>query len=413
MPEGFRIILAAQALRGFGYGFGAVLLGVVLESRGWSGTRAGVLLTAIVAGSALTSFLIGRFGDQLGKRNSYALLFFGMSLAGTAFALSDSFWLLLLVSLLGTLSTDVVESGPFTSLEQAMIPALVEQQKRPSAFGTYNAVATVAGSFGALAAGGPALLREVVPAAPADARFFGLFILAGIVGVLLALRLPRGVESDRRGPAKARSLERSRPEVLKLSSLFAWDSLAGGFVVQAFIAFWFRREYGLSQEVLGATFFAVGFLQAGSFLLATRIARRIGLLNTMVFTHLPSNLLLAAIPLSPNAGAAVALLLARFALSQMDVPTRQAYVVSLVGPEERTAAAAYTNSARMAVRPLGPVLAGISQQLGPGAPFLLAGGLKALYDLALWAMFRRVRLPADAGSPGSERASGSRKGNLK
>ncbi len=195
-------------------------------------------------------------------------------------------------------------------------------------------------------------------------------------------------------------LRRSRGTVLKLSGLFAADAFGGGFIIQSFIAYWFARRFDVSVEALGLVFFAMGLLQTASFLAATRLAERIGLLNTMVFTHLPSNVLLALIPLAPNLPIAITLLLCRFAMSQMDVPTRQAYVVALVDPEERTAAAAYTNTARYVVRPMGPVLAGASQQLAIGLPFFLGGGIKAVYDLALWWWFRRV--PLAEGAPAAD-----------
>jgi predicted MFS family arabinose efflux permease len=181
-------------------------------------------------------------------------------------------------------------------------------------------------------------------------------------------------------------------------------------VVQAFIAFWFRRRFGVSLEVLGMLFFAVGLLQTGSFLVAARLSSRIGLLNTMVFTHLPSNVLLALIPLAPNLGIAVALLLARFALSQMDVPARQAFIAALVDPSERTAAAAYTNTVRYAVRPFGALLGGLSQRLAFGAPFVLGGAIKSAYDVALYTWFRKVPLdpvtPAASTAPAEPTAPG-------
>ena len=197
-------------------------------------------------------------------------------------------------------------------------------------------------------------------------------------------------------------LQRSRHSVVRLSALFALDSFAGGFVIQSFIAYWFARRFDASLELLGVIFFGVGLFQSLSFMLATRLAERIGLLNTMVFTHLPSNILLAAIPLAPSLPVAVALLLGRFGLSQMDVPTRQAYLVALVDPEERTAAAAYTNSARYAVRPLGPLLAGFSQQLALGVPFVIGGGVKAIYDLVLWRWFKTVPLGPEVQSVSEE-----------
>jgi MFS family permease len=342
----------------------------------------GVLFTAIVAGTAFTSYLVGRYGDRIGRRRTYALLFVALAVTGVAFGLSDNFWVLTIVALAGALSTEVVESGPFTSLEQSILPGVVDASRRTRVFGTYNAVATVAGSVGALAAGGPTLLREVWPRLPPDQRFFLVLVPVGLVGATLAISLSDDAEARR--------------NVLRLSTLFAVDSLAGGFVLQSFISYWLRARFGASAELLGAVFFAVGLLQSASFVVATRLAGRLGLLKTMVFTHLPSNVLLAAIPLAPNLTVAIALLLGRSALSQMDVPTRQAFVVALVDPDERTAAAAYTNTARYAARPLAPALAGASQQVVLGLPFFLGGTIKALYDIALWLWFRRIPVGAEA-----------------
>ncbi len=396
MGSDVRRIIVAQALRAFAYGFTSVLLGAALEARGWSSGRVGALLTAVVAGTGLMSLAVARFGDRVGRRRFYRALYLCLAATGAAYALSASFPLLAAVALIGALSTEIVDSGPFTSLEQAMLASAPDSGSRARLFGIYNGVAAVVGSVGALAAGGPALLRASLPGLPADQRFLALLVPVGIAGAFLATGLSDGVESGKRRES-GRPLERSRRSVGRLAALFATDSFGGGFVVQSFLVYWFRRRYGLSLEALGAIFFAVGILQAASFRVAARLSERFGLLNVMVFTHLPSNLLLAAIPLAPSAGAAVALLLLRFSLSQMDVPTRQAYVMSLVVPEERTAAAAYTNTARFLVRPLGPALAGLSQRLAFGAPFVIAGAVKVVYDVGLWAWFRRVPL----GEPGA------------
>lgn len=385
------LILAAQGLRAASYGFTSVLLGALLGRQGRSETEVGILLTAIVAGNALTSLVVGRYGDRIGRRRLYAVLFVGLAASGLVFGLIDRFGALILVALAGTMSTEVVESGPFTSLEQAMLPALDERPGRRRIFGTYNAVATLAGSAGALAAGAPAILRQLFPATPQDRLFFLVLVPAGLVGAILALSLSDLAEVGR-NPGRGGALQRSRKNVLRLSGLFALDSFAGGFVIQTFIAYWFVRRFGTSSEALGIVFFFVGLLQSGSFLVATRLAERIGILKTMVTSHLASNLLLALIPLAPVPPVAIALLLGRFALSQMDVPTRQAYVMALVDPEERTTASAYTNSARYLVRPLGPVLAGMAQQVTLGLPFFIGGGLKAVYDLTIWAWFRKVPL---------------------
>jgi len=411
-----RRILAAQALRALVYGFGSVLLGVVLAARGWSSARVGVLLAAIVAGTALAQIVVGTLGDRIGRRRAYAALFCCLALAGLAFGLTTRWWLLLSVALTGALSTEVVESGPFTSLEQAMLPQGLPVRARTRVFGIYNTVATLAGSLGALAAAGPALLPPHAGAGvgggvglAAEQRLFLVFVPIGLAGAILAWSLSQQVElqdDQAHPPASVRvPLGRSRATVLRLSGLFAVDAFGGGFVIQSFIAYWLRVRFGASVELLGVVFFAVGLLQAGSFLAATRLAERIGLLPTMVATHLPSNLLLVAIPLAPNLPLAVGLLFGRFALSQMDVPTRQAYVIALVDPAERTAAVATTNLARYLARPIAPAVAGAAGQLGVGLPFVLGGTIKATYDLALWAWFRRVELPAEPAEPNHDHAN--------
>ncbi len=387
-----RRILGAQAVRALAYGFGSVLLGASLEARGWSPTRVGFFLAFVLAGTVLASVVVGTWGDRLGRRRVYAVLFLALAATGGVFALTDRFWLLAIVALTGALSTEVVESGPFTSLEQPMLAQDLHGRARIRVFGTYNAVAALAGSLGALMAGGPALFQDTLGIAPTSQRLFVVFVPVGLLGALIARSLSSRVEPSPATVEARVPLQRSRGRVLGLSALFATDSFGGGFVIQSFVAFYFARRFGTSLEALGVVFFFVGLLQTASFLAAARLAERFGLLNTMVFTHLPSNVLLAAIAFAPTFATAVALLLARQALSQMDVPTRQAYVMALVAPEERTAAAAYTNTARYVVRPLGPVLAGAAQQVALGLPFLVAGAIKGTYDVVLWRWFRNVPL---------------------
>jgi predicted MFS family arabinose efflux permease len=322
--------------------------------------------------------LLARYGDRVGRRRSYRLLFAAMAAAGTVFALTGWLPALILAALTGTISTDVVESGPFTSLEQAMLPHTGPHTTR--LFGTYNTIATLAGSLGAL-----------IALAGSSPHWLLAYPAAAAAGLAATLGLTAAVEQGSELAAKGRpQLQRSRRIVLQLSSLFALDSFGGGFVPQTFIAYLFTRKYGASPHTLALVFFAIGILQAFSFQAAVRLAGRFGLLRTMVFTHLPSNLLLAAVAFAPNLTSAIALLLARFALSQMDVPTRQAYVVGVVDASERTAAAAYTNTARYLTRPVAPLLAGPAATLALGAPFVIAGMLKSLYDLGLYSLFRRV-----------------------
>jgi MFS family permease len=389
-----RRLLAVQALRAFAYGLGSVLIGVTLERAGRSGAEVGLVLGALLAGAALASLLLARYGDRVGRRRAYRLLLVAMGAAGAVFALTTWPPALILAALTGTVSTEVVESGPFTSLEQAMLPHTVQAAERTRLFGRYNVVATVAGALGALAVGGPVLLARWLPTLSASQQWLLAYPLAAAAGLLVAAGLSPAVEAGR-APAgestRAGPLHRSRPIVYRLAGLFALDSFGGGFVVQAFIAYWFARRFGASPQLLGLVFFLAGLLQALSFQAAVRLAGRIGLLRTMVFTHLPSNLLLAAVAFAPTLPSALLLLLARFALSQMDVPTRQAYVVGVVDPTERTAAAAYTNSARYLVRPLAPLVAGaLLQGAWLGAPFLIAGTLKSGYDLGLYRLFRHI-----------------------
>ncbi len=394
------LILWARGLRALIYGFGAVLLGVSLSAMRWPSSLVGLLLTAILAGTAVVSFVVGTFGDRIGRRRLYAILFLVLAAAGAAFGLTDNFWILLAAALTGTLSTQVTESGPFTSLELTMLAAELEPGARMRVFGVYNALATLAGSAGALLAGAPEVFRRIWPGVPPDQHFFLAFVPVGLACAALTLATSDRVEPREEKRETHLPLRQSRPAVLALAGLFAVDAFAGGFVVQSFLVYWFSLRFGLSLELLGAIFFASGLLQAASFIAAIRLAERIGLLRTMVFTHLPSNILLAAIPLAPTWPLAIALLFARQSLSQMDVPTRQAFVIGLVDPHERTAAVAYTNTARYMGAPLAPAIAGISQQAALGLPFFLSGGIKIIYDLALWWWLRRSPL---AGRPANLR----------
>jgi predicted MFS family arabinose efflux permease len=334
----------------------------------------GVVLGSLLAGAAIASIAVARRGDRIGRRRAYAGLLVVMGLAGSVFALTSWVPALVLAGLTGTVSTDVVESGPFTSLEQAMLSHAGGDTTR--LLGHYNTAATVAGSVGALAA--VALTAQ---------RWLLLYAAAAALALPLAARLSPAIELRDRAAGR---LHRSRGTVQRLSALFALDSLGGGFVVQTFIAYWLTLRFDASPQLLGVLFFSFGLLQAFSFQVAVRLAGRFGLLRTMVFTHLPSNLLLIGVAFAPTLEVAIVLLLARVSLSQMDVPTRQAYVVGLVDPDERTAAAAYTNTARYVVRPVAPVIAGaLLQGAWLGAPFLVAGTLKSAYDLLLWRAFRR------------------------
>lgn len=395
-----RTILLIQALRASAYGFGSVILGISFAEAGFSNLEVGLIFTAMLAGTAVVSIAVGLVGERIGRRRAYVTLLVTMGLAGCVYAVTDSLSILIVVALTGTLSTDPNESGPITSIEQAMIGASPPHE-RSRVFGRYNAVAYLAGAVGALAAGGPSALRELVPNLPPDQRWLLVFPLIATACAILAFRLSPGAEaaSEPAGGPRARPLDRSRSAVIRLAALFGLDAFAGGFVVTTFIVFWFERRFGVSAATMGMVIFAAGFLQAGSSIVSGRLGTRIGLLNTMVFTHLPSNVLLALVPAMPTLGSAIAMLLARHTLSQMDVPARQAYVVTMVDPAERTAAAAFTNTARYLIRPFGAAGAGVVMQVAAGAPFVLAGALKVVYDALLYRTFRSVPLPEAAATP--------------
>jgi predicted MFS family arabinose efflux permease len=378
-----RTIVAVQGFRAFAYGAAALILGSSLADAGRTPTQVAIVLAAILAGMAAAALVVGLIGDRVGRRRIYRVLLAMMAVAGAVFALTSNPWILAAAALTGTMSTDANESGPITSLEQAMIGE-ASAETRVHVFGRYNAVAYLTGALGALLAGAAIGGSGAVAA---DRAWLGVVPFAAVGALLLATRLGPGVEHG--GTQPPRPLDRSRSAVFHLAGLFALDAFAGGFVVTTFVVFWFSRRFGVEPGTIGVVIFVAGLLQAASSIAAARLGARVGLLRTMVGTHLPSNLLLMAVAWMPSFAWATAVLLARFALSQMDVPTRQAYLAGLVDPDERTAAAAFTNTARYVARPFGPAVgAALAVTWGIGAPFVAAGALKACYDVLLWRAFR-------------------------
>jgi len=402
------LLIAGQAVRAVGYGFTAVILGALLAARGYSNLRAGLVLTALIAGTAVTSLLVGELADRVGRRRCYGLFFLALALAGAVVAAGAPFWVLLVVAVTGTLSTDVVDNGPATTLEQVMLAA--EDAGTAAVYGRYNAVGAAAGALGALAAVLPGVGQRGAGSG-LHAWLFLVLVPIGLAGAVLAWQLSPAVEASDGQPrvaaqsgqsARASSrLGESRGVVRRLAGLFALDAAGGGLVTTGFLSYLFSDRYGVSIAALGWLFFTVTVVQAISVALAPRLARRFGLVATMVGTHLPSNVLLAAVAFAPTFPVAALLLLARTTLSQMDVPTRQALVMSVVTPAERTAAAAITNAARYTVRPLGPLVASAVQQLALGAPLVLAGVVKGGYDLALWRWARHLPLARPCRDPES------------
>jgi MFS family permease len=398
-PDG-RKLLAARALRTFGYGYLAVALGLYLQQLGLSPFQVGIVLTAAVAGSALMNVLWTLLADRFGRRRTIATMAVLMIAGGVLFAVTDQVWLLVLGAFTGTISATSSEVGPFVTVEQAILPQTAPDQRRIWLFSIYDTLGNLAGAAGALFTGVVGLFARLgLTGASAYRPLFVIYAGIGLLNLLLFLSLSDGVEAARvDGERRFVGLDRSTGTVARLSALFGVDALAGGLVIQSIVAYWFHLRWGLSPETLGLLFFWVGVLSGLSLLVAGWMAERFGLLNTMVFTHLPSNLLLILVPLAPTAWLAVLLFLARMSVSQMDVPTRKSYTMAVVDPDERTAAAGITNSARTAASALAPALSGAAIGVGAvGLPFFIAGGLKLLYDGLIYVTFRDVHPPEERG----------------
>jgi MFS family permease len=392
-----RLLLAARGLRAVGDGFISLLLPVYLLALGYGPFETGVIATATLAGSALLTLLVGLHAHRTSGRRLLIGAALLMILTGIGFAAFQDFWPLLVVAFMGTLNPSSGDVSLFLPLEQAQLARSVSDRGRTRLFARYSFIGSIMAAVGALGAALPDAAAELLGTGLKPALQAAFLVYAGLGGLALLLyqRLPGAADADPdRAPAKL--LGRSRNIVLTLAALFSLDAFAGGLVVQSLLALWLFQRFGLSLAAAGAIFFWTGALSALSYFAAARIADRIGLVNTMVFTHLPSNLCLALVPFAPSLPLAVALLLVRSALSQMDVPTRTSYVMAIVAPEERPAAASITSVPRSLAAAASPALAGAMLAVsGFGWPLVLAGGLKAVYDLLLLAMFRNLRPPEE------------------
>jgi MFS family permease len=391
-----RRLLAAKALRGFGDGFVSLLLPLHLLHLGFTPFQVGVIATTTLLGSGLLTLLVGAHAGRLHYRSLLLAATVLMAATGVALVSVQGFWPLLLVALIGTINPSGGDVSVFMPLEHAVLARSVGERGRTAAFARYSLVGTLSAAFGALAAGLPALVadRLSIPLPGAVQWMFLLYALLAVAAGLVYRGLPRSVETTMEEPRG--SLGPSRRRVYGLAALFSLDAFGGGFVVQSLVALWLYQRFGLSMETAGALFFWTGVLTAISYLVAVRIAQRIGLVKTMVYTHLPSSLCLIAIPFCPDLAWAIALLLVRAALSQMDVPTRSSYVMAIVTPAERPAAASVTSVPRSLAAASSPVLAGWLLGLSSfGWPLIVGGALKIVYDLLLLAMFSSVRPPEE------------------
>ncbi len=403
-PRDITLLFVTRSIRMFGYGLLAVVVVLYLDAVGFSGAEIGLLLALTLLGDAAISLWLTTHADRLGRRRVLVAGAVLLLAGGLAFAATPVFAVLLVAATIGVISPSGNEVGPFLAVEQASLAQLVDPTRRTHLFARYQVAGSVATALGALTAGAVVQLAAGRVADPAEAYRVVLIVYA-LVGVVLAalfslvspaVEVPVAEVADATIRTRL-GLHRSQGVVLRLSALFALDAFAGGFVMQSFIAFWFSQRFGVDPALLGAILFGANILAAISALAAAPLAARFGLVRTMVFTHLPSNVLLILVPLMPTLPLAALVLLARFAISQMDVPTRQSYTMAIVAPDERSAAAGVTGIARslgVAASPLiaAPLLVGSAFA---GAPFVIAGSLKIVYDLLLYRRFQAVRPPEE------------------
>lgn len=398
-----RVLFGLRTLRMFGYGFLAVVLVLYLDAIGLDPLAVGIVLTLTLLGDTVISLWLTTHADRFGRRRVLLAGAALMVVAGVVFAETSWLPLLILAGAVGVISPTGNEVGPFLAVEQAGLAQVVPDRRRTATFAWYNLVGYVATATGALAAGllSQSLLDQGMPPVDAYRAIVIGYAVIGVAMLVWAWRLGPAIEAPTRDADQRirgrLGLHRSRRTVLKLSILFSLDAFGGGFIPQSLIAFWFVSRFAVDPVVLGLIFLAANLLAAVSSLSAARLAARFGLINTMVFTHLPSNVLLILVPLMPTLPLAVAVLLARFALSQMDVPTRQSYVMAVVAPDERSAAAGVTGVARTTGAAISPTFSSVLMASAgyAGLPFLLSGSLKIAYDLLLYRDFRTVRPPEE------------------
>jgi MFS family permease len=407
LPRDAVVLFLTRFLRLFAYGALSVVLVFYLVSLGLTTAQVGLLLTLTLAGDIAISLLLTTRADQMGRRRTLIVGAILMAGAGIAFASTHKLLFLIVAGTIGVISPSGNEVGPFLSIEQAALSHVVSAASRTEVFAWYTLAGSVATALGALCGGAASGIVQKASFSASDS-YRAVVVLYAVLGAALAflfLTLSSSTEvrdsTPEEGSAPARKflgMGHSRSIVFKLSSLFALDSFAGGFVVQSFAAYWFYLRFGVQPVKLGVIFFWANVLAGISALLASRLASRIGLVKTMVVTHLPSNVLLILVPLMPNLTLAVVVLLIRFSISQMDVPTRQSYTMAVVRPEERSAAGGITGVARTVGAAMSPMFAGFlfSRPALIDVPFFIAGILKIGYDLALYRGFAAVRPPEEA-----------------
>lgn len=394
-----KLLLAARIMRTFGYGFLSVIIAIYLRLLGFDNIQIGLLLGSALVNSVIFTLFASFYADRIGRRRLLIIYASLMSVSGLIFAITDNYFLLILAAFIGTMNVTGSETGAFLTIEQATLPQTIRnKQMMNTAFALYNMVGTFSMSVGILLSGLPSLLQEQFYGLSQIESIKGLFILYTLLGlfvIIIYIMLSRDIEvkQEAKRTIKQTLSPRSKQIVAKLSTLFAVDSFAGGFVIQSVISLWFFTRFGADLTALSYIFSAANVITALSYIAAAKIADRIGLVNTMVFTHLPSNILLILVAFAPSLQLAVILYLIRMTMSQMDVPTRQSYIVAIVSEDERTAASGLTNVSRNIAQTISPSLFGyiFQSSLSLAAPFVLGGVIKIIYDLALYFNFRNIK----------------------
>lgn len=402
------LIYGAALLRALGIGLTGVVLGIYLSRAGFSAGRIGLVIAAGLAGGAAATMMVTFRADRLGRRRTLVVLSLLGALGGLALALTADHSALLVFAFFGMVNGMGRDRGAAFTLEQAILPEATSSERRTWALALYSLVLDVGHALGALAGTVPFLFsRWLELDLLASYRLtFGLVAALSLLSAALYSLLSPQIEvraAMAAGDAPGKVSPQSKRIIAKLAALFGIDGLGGGFLTGALIAYWFFRRFGVSEESLGPLFFLIRLVNAGSYLVAAWLARRLGLLNTMVFTHVPSSLFLIAVPFAPSFTWAVVLLLARECLVEMDVPTRQSYVVAVVQPNERTVASGVTNLTRNAAWAVAPSFAGyLMQYLALATPLFLGGAIKMVYDFMLYVSFRRLKPPEEqaASLPG-------------
>ena len=409
-----RLLLAAKMVRMFAYGFLSVILAIYLKLIGFDDFLIGLILTTTLLNSVIFTLVASFYADKMGRRKFLLLYAALMSVSGFIFTISENYFALIIAAFIGTINITGAESGAFLTIEQAILPQTLKNvRKRNTVFAIYNMAGTLAMAAGVLLSGLPSVLQQqlqyfdiVLNQIGSIKLLFALYSVLGIVLLGIYLLLSQKIEvrdnlekqnDESTQLTKISSLTpKSRSIVMRLSGLFAIDSFAGGFMIQSIVSFWFFTRFGADLTTLSYIFSVSGVLTAFSFMAAAKIADRIGLINTMVFTHIPANILIIAVAFAPTLPIAVALYLLRMALSQMDVPTRQSYIVAVVREDERTVSAGITNISRNVTQAISPSLIGVLiNSLSLAAPFIIGGALKVVYDVALYLNFRNVKPPEE------------------